>query len=184
MTIGPDGMLYVGSASSSAPNQILRYNPTTGAFVDVFVPSIFRPTGMTFGPDGNLYVGSFPDMVLKVSGGTSGGTLLPFISDPGLGNAMAFVFGPDGKLYVGSDGYANQVRRYNGVTGAFDKVFATTSGFASALVFGPDGKLYVASSQQASVLRFDGITGAFIDTFIPSGSGGLGTNLTGIVFSK
>ena len=40
LAFGPDGMLYVSSSSSRTTNQILRYNPTTGAFVDVFVPSI------------------------------------------------------------------------------------------------------------------------------------------------
>jgi DNA-binding beta-propeller fold protein YncE len=54
---------------------------------------------------------------------------------------------------------------------------------ATATVFGPDGKLYVASSLNASVLRFDGTTGGFIDIFVPSGLGGLGTNLTAILFT-
>ena len=39
------------------------------------------------------------------------------------------------------------------------------------LVFGPDGNLLVSSS--SSVLRYDGTTGAFLDTFVASGSGGL-----------
>jgi hypothetical protein len=44
---------------------------------------------------------------------------------------------------------------------------------SSALVFGPDGNLYVSSQSNNSVLRYDGTTGAFIDTFIQTGSGGL-----------
>ena len=43
------------------------------------------------------------------------------------------------------------------------------------LVFGPDGNLYVGSTSNNNVLRFNGTTGAFIDTFVPSGSGGLTT---------
>ena len=41
------------------------------------------------------------------------------------------------------------------------------------IVFGPDGNLYVASWNNNSVSRFDGQTGVFLDTFVPSGSGGL-----------
>jgi hypothetical protein len=37
-------------------NRVLRYDGTTGAFIDVFVPSISRPEYLAFGPDGNLYV--------------------------------------------------------------------------------------------------------------------------------
>jgi sugar lactone lactonase YvrE len=46
-------------------------------------------------------------------------------------------------------------------------------------VFGPDGNgdaaqdLYVASGNSDEVLRYDGVTGAFIDAFVPAGSGGL-----------
>jgi hypothetical protein len=46
-------------------------------------------------------------------------------------------------------------------------------------VFGPDGNsdgaqdLYVASRDSDAILRYDGVTGAFLDTFVPSGSGGL-----------
>ena len=41
------------------------------------------------------------------------------------------------------------------------------------LRFRPDGKLYVLVSGNAQVLRYDAATGAFIDVFIASGSGGL-----------
>ncbi|MHC5931156.1 MAG: SMP-30/gluconolactonase/LRE family protein, partial [Nostoc sp.] len=40
-------------------------------------------------------------------------------------------------------------------------------------VFGPDGNLYVSGLNSNNVLRYDGKTGAFIDTFIPAGRGGL-----------
>ena len=41
------------------------------------------------------------------------------------------------------------------------------------VAFGPDGHLYVSSYGTDSVLRYNGSTGAFINTFVPSGSGGL-----------
>jgi hypothetical protein len=50
------------------------------------------------------------------------------------------------------------------------------------LAFEPDGNLYVNSgegsgSQANAILRFVGTTGNFIDTFVPSGSGGLSGGL-------
>jgi len=44
---------------------------------------------------------------------------------------------------------------------------------AAGFVFGPDGNLYVASSLASAVLRFEAGTGAFVDTFVAPGSGGL-----------
>ncbi len=47
------------------------------------------------------------------------------------------------------------------------------------LTFGPDGNadnlpdLYVASVLNNSILRYDGLSGAFLDVFVPAGSGGL-----------
>ena len=47
------------------------------------------------------------------------------------------------------------------------------------LAFGPDSNLYVIGNN--TVLRFDGQSGKFIDTFVKSGSGGLALP-TGITF--
>ena len=60
IAFGADGHLYV---SSSVTNTILRYDGSTGAFLDAFVPAaanggLSTPAGLTFGPDGNLYVAS------------------------------------------------------------------------------------------------------------------------------
>ena len=41
------------------------------------------------------------------------------------------------------------------------------------LKFGRDGNLYVDSRGNSRVLRFDGTTGEFIDTFVEQGTGGL-----------
>jgi streptogramin lyase len=50
---------------------------------------------------------------------------------------------------------------------------------ASEMTFGPDstgdgvGELYVSGGASSNVLRYDGQTGAFLDAFVPTGSGGL-----------
>jgi hypothetical protein len=43
----------------------------------------------------------------------------------------------------------------------------------TVLKFGRDGNLYVDSRANSRVLRFDGTTGEFIDTFVEQGTGGL-----------
>src|SRR5262245_5131971 len=51
------GYLLVNSVNS---NSVLRYDETTGAFVDTFVPprsgGLLQPCGLVFGRDHNLYV--------------------------------------------------------------------------------------------------------------------------------
>jgi hypothetical protein len=42
-----------------------------------------------------------------------------------------------------------------------------------SITFGPDGNLYVGGSYSSNVVRYDGTTGAYIDTFVAAGSGGL-----------
>jgi sugar lactone lactonase YvrE len=124
-------------------NSILRYSETTGAFVDQFDPHN-----------------------------------LANLKDPNAG-----VFGPDGNLYVSSGIFQNnnhEVLQYNGTTGAFQAVFASQNVTSPrGLLFGPDGNLYVAdgndaaSGDPASIERFDGKTGAFLNYFVAPGSGGL-----------
>src|SRR5262249_56525166 len=63
--------------SSTATNQVLRYDSTTGAPIGtgVFVTSgsagLSRPLGLAFGPNGNLFVGSTgTNQVLEYDGTT------------------------------------------------------------------------------------------------------------------
>jgi photosystem II stability/assembly factor-like uncharacterized protein len=173
LTFGPDGNLYVSSRDSG---QILRYSGTTGAFLGVFAAcgDMTAPQGLTFGPNGDLYVADNAVGVVRFDGTTGA-----FISDfTGPINIDSLTFGPDGNLYVsrigGSIEQAGTIERYNGATGSFIDTLVThgSGGLAtpSGLSFGPDGNLYVASEHggggdQDSVLRYDGTSGAFLDTF-------------------
>jgi hypothetical protein len=128
---------------------VLRYDGTTGAFLDVFVSansnpfgenSAGYPRGLVFGPDGNLYLSNLwadHTSVLRYDGQTG---------------ALIDAYVPDG-----SGGLSYQ----------------------SSPLFGPDGNLYLRNTQNpggpGAVLRFDG-TGTFIDQFVPYGSGGLSGN--------
>jgi streptogramin lyase len=77
LVFGPDSNLYVTSFPSQHPS-VLRYDGTTGALIDAFVPEgsggLHLPTGPLFGPDGNLYIRSgdagVPGAVLRYDGNT------------------------------------------------------------------------------------------------------------------
>jgi sugar lactone lactonase YvrE len=57
------------------------------------------------------------------------------------------------------------------------------SGGPLELLFGPDGKLYVDGGFFQGVNRYDGTTGAFLNTFIAQGTGGL-TSGRGMAFDQ
>jgi len=174
--VGPDGMLYV---TGFASNDILRYDASSGAFVDQFVTpgsgGLLDPSRMAFGPGGHLYVtSSGSDEVLRYDG-TTGAFVDAFVTagSGGLDAPDGILFGPDANLYVtsSSDG---SVLRYDGTTGAFIDSFALTGGSGyTDLEYGPDGNLHVSNLSLNKVLRFNGTTGAFIDDFVSAGSGGL-----------
>ena len=122
---GPDGNVYVASEATS---RVLRYNGSTGAFIDEFVPAgpdgVASPSGLTFGPDGDLYVGSTTrNEVRRYDFPT--GQLIDVFVQPGSGGLsvpVGIIFGPDGKLYVAS-AESGDVLRYDGRTGEFIDAF-------------------------------------------------------------
>jgi len=187
LAFGPDGNLYVSSRNSSS---VLRYDGSTGVFIDTFVPSgsggLSTAVGLTFGPDGNLYVASRGNNGVVRFDGTTGAFSDLFVA-PGSGGLLDPrdpEFGPDGDLYVSSAGN-NTVRRYDGDTGNFIGVFASSAslgaGCATCLSqpvgidWGPDGNLYVSSYNNNRVQRYDGATGALID------SAAVGSSLCGAI---
>ncbi len=76
-----------------------------------------------------------------------------------------------GNWVVGSE----NVRRFDGSTGAFDSSFATSSGELNrpySAIVGPDGNFYVSGYNSDNVVRFDS-AGNYLGEFVTSGSGGL-----------
>ena len=90
------------------------------------------------------------------------------------------VIGPDGHLYATAMG-TDEVRKFDGITGASLGV-VISAGLGgldrpTAILIGDDGNFYVGSGDSDAVLRYQGPLsanpGAFIDAFVPTGSGGL-----------
>lgn len=171
---------------STQTNNVLQYNPLTGAFISTFTSggTLTLPDGMSYGPDGNLYVsGGTANNVQRFNGVT--GSFINNFATGAAGNLFAAVFdvrfgGPNNDLYFTNQtlnfptGSFSGVRRHNGTSGAH--IWNSTGGSLgtpAGIAFGPDGLLYVASASGDNIQRFNATTGAFVDIFVPTGSGGL-----------
>ncbi len=130
LTFGDDGQLYV---ASSATHSILRYDGSTGQWMDAFVPSrsggLAWPHGVVFRA-GQLYVtGAATDAVLRYD--VDGQFMDEFApaGSGGLDNPRDLAFGNNGMLYVNSGG-TNEVLAYGDQPAA---VFTVSLASASAL---------------------------------------------------
>lgn len=184
---GPDGNLYVTSFGTDC---VLAYDGTSGAPLGEFVPSgsggLINPEAIAFGPDGHLYVLSGVNRnVLKFDG--ADGSFIEVFVPTGSGDMddpHFLFFHDDGLLYITAFGNS-KVLRFDADDGDFVDVFVgndpdtpqdESGGLSSAhgAAFGPDGNLYVTSFGNDRVLRYDGTTGAFIDTFLAASAGANG----------
>ncbi|MEX2139371.1 MAG: Calx-beta domain-containing protein [Pirellulales bacterium] len=170
---GSDGDLYV---TGSVGNHLLRYNASSGAFLNTVASGLAAPNGITIGRDGNVFIANgLSDNVMKYDGSSVSVFVTP--GSGGLDGPRKAAFGPDGNhdgvndLYVTSQGTGG-VLRYDGVTGSFIDVFATTSLGPGPmwLEFGADGFVYTTfrtspGSTDTSIVRFDSNSGVFVDRF-------------------
>ncbi len=140
---------------------VFRFNATTGAYVDQFVPPnglIVQGEGITVGSSGNIYVASFgTNQVLKF-GFTNGAYLGAFVTggSGGLNGPTGIAFNSSFTyLYVASYN-TNSVLRYNGTTGVFSNIVVSPQSGGlngpTAILFDAAGNLYVASGAEASSL--------------------------------
>jgi hypothetical protein len=180
--IGPDSNfdgvpeLFVASADT---NEILRYDGRTGEFISVLVSAgsggLNSPIDLKFGRDGNLYVSSFAsNQVLRYNGST--GAFIDVVAS-GLSGPVGLTVGGDGSLFIASQD-SDEVLRYN-ASGKSVFIAAGSGGLDQPrnAVFGPDGNgdgrqdLYVSSQGTREVLRYDGVTGTFVDKFATTSLG-------------
>ena len=127
--------------------------------------------------DGLLVCDSSGDKIIRYKLATGGfaQTVIPTGSG-GLDFPGALVRKPNGgDVFVG--GFTSGVNRYSR-DGSFLGSFISSASAPGVtdIAFGPGGHLYVTKFQPGagSIQRFNGATGAFIDTFVGIGSGGLG----------
>jgi DNA-binding beta-propeller fold protein YncE len=164
--------------SSSATHSILVYSGETGEFIGTFASGeeLANPRNFTFGPDGNLYVVNFDaHNVARFNGGT-GEFMDVFVTPNGEypKEPYGIAFGPDGNLFLGEPS-DNSVLKFSGQTGQFDSAFISTGLIHPVgLIFRDDGLLYITNSMEGDdVRRFDALTGAYFDTLVAKGAGGL-----------
>ena len=115
--------------SSQVNSSVLRYDGTTGAFLDEFVASgsggLFNPQQLQFGPDGNLYVASGnSNQLLRYDGAT--GAFIDVFAGTNLNLPADFIVGSD-ELYYVTNFLTNEVTRYD-ASGAFVDVFINQFG--------------------------------------------------------
>jgi DNA-binding beta-propeller fold protein YncE len=144
VVMGPDGLLYVSvtddlepksDSFNPVPGWILRFDPSTGSFVDVFASyenhsdcskDLHRPEGLVFGSDGRLYVTAFRAdatdndkiLIFDVAGACVGNIDLDQVGEAPRTYAQAILFGPDGNLFVPIN-TTGEVRRYDVTDSAF-----------------------------------------------------------------
>jgi DNA-binding beta-propeller fold protein YncE len=156
--------------SSFAGSDVQRYDGTTGAFIDEFIPpgsgGLDGVHKVGLGNDGNLLVSSTDGHAVLRYNSATGTFLGQFVTtgSGGIDRPHTWAFGPDGNLYVSDNVGGGGIYRYDGMTGNFINVFvAGGSGGLDApagIVFGPDDNLYVNDfGLGSSVMRYDGTTG-------------------------
>jgi len=124
-----------------------------------------------------LYVGN-ANFDLERFNATTGAFVDHFAS--GFAGQSSMALSPDGRFFVAQWGYLGPVRQFDATTGAYVGDFVPSTFSGSTILFGPDGDLYAAYGgsgfpglEPTSVRRYNGLTGGLLNTFIPSGSGGL-----------
>lgn len=165
---GPDNDLYVANYGNGT---VQRFDGVTGIYKSTIASGLGSAVGVAVDAAGNVYIAS------RSSGDVykyDGNTLTTFAA--GIGAETLYLL-PDGYLYVSSGGL-NKILRYKldgtpwGAGGnTMDPTFASGGGLNSpqGITFGPDNNLYVSSYYSNNVLRYNGVTGEFIDVFTQPG---------------
>ncbi|MBK7141813.1 MAG: thrombospondin type 3 repeat-containing protein [bacterium] len=157
-------------------NRIVRFDATTGSFVNVFIPpggsSLNLPIAMTYGPDGNLYVANSGSNTVHRFNGTTGASMGTFVtaSSGTLSAPHGLVFNPaNGHLLVTSYGN-DKILEYDGTTGAFIRTFNEPTPVPDApwgITVGPNGNLFVAAGGATKrIYEYQPLSGKYYRAFV------------------
>ncbi len=165
--VGAGRRLLVASYGTGSIIEIDLINNDINTLIDTAYGGLSSPTAIETDDPGNIYITDrLGNCVLRY---TSTGTFIDSFVTAGSGGLNApqgLAFGPDGHLYVSS--LNDPILQYNGSTGAFMGVFVPSgSGGLTQprhIVFDTHGDLLVTDYGNATVRRYDGLTGAYLDS--------------------
>jgi Bacterial Ig-like domain (group 3)/Beta-propeller repeat len=165
---------------------------SAGTLLQTFSSGVSTPAGLAFAPNGNLlvantYVAPFANTITEID--TTTGSYSTFAT--GLGEPLGLIEGPGGNYYAGNFTYATLAGGTNPDTiqvippaGGVSSTWNTGGSYldgTSYLAFA-DGDLFATSYYNTQVVRFDGATGAFVNTFtVPSGVYGITARPAGTI---
>lgn len=183
LAFAPDGSsLYVLAYSNLyTDTHVLRYDGTTGQYIQELVHLNDTYTNFGIGPTGTVYIdsslnGAQPGAVRGFDGTTgslvdSFTTYRPadglFILEPGL-----FAFDAAGDFYTGGYKFDGQTHE---LIGPFS--ISAPGELRGRFIFGPDGDIYATLHNQNDIHRFDGATGAYIGQFTVGAPEGIAYDL-------
>ena len=159
MYFGPDGRLYVVSASSAV---VAAFDPESGELLEQWGPGmgVQGPDDITFGPDGSAYWTEFAfgDVGKRAPDGT-----MSVIASPGLG-VNPITFSDDGRLFVALCALGDGLFELDPDGVEEPRLIADGLGPGCGLNgmdWGPDDRLYSPRLTAQYVVRIDVDSGAF-----------------------
>jgi len=182
LVFGPNGNLFVvDQPPGGGLSAVFEYDGFTGDLVQVFVSrgscGLTNGSHLTFGPNGNLLVTGEPNGLIEFDGQTGACIGILGETDQPAGDLTVNLrFSPhNGNLLVAKEN-GERIVEHDGSTGmvigGFDGYVSSGSGgldfgFPSqwGMDFGPNGNLFVVSANGARILEFDGLSGAFVQSF-------------------
>ena len=172
---GPDGNLYLGQSTGI----ITKYNGSTGQYLGIFgSPPVGASDfgGMTFRGN-SLYVSYIGQSgSLYRYDAANGGNAQLVYGNFSSNGPRAPVFDNAGTMYV-PDWQTNKIFKFSETTLALTGTITTAFGIVpKSLAFDESGALLVLSDNfsQSQINRYNAATGAFIDTLVAPGTGGMG----------